>query len=100
MDNLEIPVRTGRVVIDLKRCAGCTTFACVKACSLFGTGIFRVKSDRPCLVFEPEEARRRCNECLGCERFCEEYGRGALHIQLDMFGLNAREEETSGDSDR
>jgi dissimilatory sulfite reductase (desulfoviridin) alpha/beta subunit len=96
MDRLEIPVRTGRVTIDLEGCKGCTTLACVKACALFGTGLFRVEHGRPALVFDKDEAKRRCNECLGCERFCQACGQGALHIELDMFGLQAREEESGG----
>lgn len=96
MDKIQFAARTARITIDPERCEGCTTFACVKACSLFGTGIFRVEGNRPDLVFDLDEARRRCNECLGCERFCQMFGQGGLQIEVDTFGLEGTRKERSG----
>jgi len=96
MNRLEFPVKTGKITINLDSCDSCLTLACVKACSLFGTGIYRAESSRPALVFSLEETARRCNECLGCEQFCLQYGNGAVRIELDMFGLNSLREEHDG----
>jgi len=79
--------RTGRVSIDSAKCAGCPTFACVKACSLYGSGILRVEGGRPALSIPLEETRRRCLECLACEVGCWLQGRQAVTISLPMAGL-------------
>ena len=87
MSSVEFPFRTGKVTIDLRKCEDCRTFACVKACSLFGTSILRMAEGKPSLIPTCDEARRRCNECLACERFCKEYGAGGLEIDLPIPGL-------------
>jgi hypothetical protein len=87
MAGLEFEFRTGRVVIDYDRCKHCTSYACVKADSIFGTSILRIQDGKPALVTSPEEAKRRCNECLGCEIYCQSYGKKGIKIVLETFGL-------------
>jgi len=79
--------RTGRVSIDQGKCDGCTTFACVKACSLYGSGILRVEGGKPVLAIPREETKRRCIECLACEIDCYFQGKQAITISLPIAGL-------------
>lgn len=87
--------RTGRVSIDHGKCDGCTSFACVKACSLYGSGILRVEGSKPVLPvladrpggIPPEETTRRCTECLACEIDCYFQGQQAITITLPIAGL-------------
>ena len=83
----EFPFRTGKVTIDYEKCHDCASYACVKACSLFGSSLFKVEDGIPVLVFSPGEAERRCVEDLTCELYCQDQGNKALKIILDMFGL-------------
>jgi hypothetical protein len=87
MAKYEFEFRTGKVMIDYVRCRACTTYACVKADSIFGTGILRIQGGKPVLVTSPEEAKRRCNECLGCEIYCQLYGNKGCKIELEKFGF-------------
>ena len=82
------PFRTGKTVIDYEKCKDCESYACVKACSLFGTNLFRVEDGKPVLIPSQEEAGRRCSEDLSCELYCQAYGNKGLKIVLDMFGLD------------
>ena len=79
--------RTGKVIIDYERCEECHNYACVKADSIFGVGLLRIQEGKPLLVTSPEEAKRRCNECLGCELYCQSYGNKGCRIELDTFGI-------------
>ena len=81
------PFQTGEIVINYEKCQGCESYACVKACSLFGRSLFRIQDNKPALVTSPEEAQRLCIECLACELYCKNYGNKGLEIFLDMFGL-------------
>jgi len=74
--------RTGKVCIDHGKCASCSSYACVKACSLYGRGILRVEAGKPILTVEPEEAKRLCIECLACELSCLFDGRAAIKLML------------------
>jgi hypothetical protein len=87
MAGFEFEFRTGKVIIDYDQCKNCTSYACVKADSIFGTNILSIQNGRPALVTTTEEAKRRCNECLGCEIYCQSYGNKGIKIVLDMFGL-------------
>ena len=78
----EFEFRTGKVSIDYGKCDGCTSFACVKACSLYGRNILRVQGGKPVLSVSHEEARRLCIECLACEQECYSKGQQALTIVL------------------
>jgi len=80
----EYAFRTGRVLVDEKRCDGCTSFACVKACSLYGGYLFRVREGRMALGIPPDTVARKCNECLACEFECRRRGEGALRVELPM----------------
>lgn len=84
----EFEFRTGRVSIDHSECARCTTYACVKACSLYGSGILRVQGGRPMLGIPSHEAKRLCIECLACEHDCLHKGRKAVTITLPIPGLD------------
>lgn len=89
--------RTGEVVIDHEKCAKCSNYACIKADSLFGTGLLRIHNGRPVLASSSSDAMRLCNECLACELYCSSYGNGGLKIKLDMFGLDEyRQRSTAG----
>ncbi len=90
----EFPFRTGKVVIDYAKCQSCENYACVKACSLFGTNLFRIQDDRPVLIMSLEETKRRCIEDLTCELYCQAYGNKGLKIVLDMFGLEEYRHKT------
>ncbi|RLG50888.1 MAG: hypothetical protein DRN96_06620 [Thermoproteota archaeon] len=81
---LEFEFRTGRVRIDLAKCKECSTLACVKACSLYGRGILRVKGGLPALAVPEDEARRLCIECLACEVQCHLHGNHGASIELPM----------------
>jgi NAD-dependent dihydropyrimidine dehydrogenase PreA subunit len=85
MANYEFPFATGRVSIDYEKCKDCENYACVKACSLFGRSILRIENGKPVLI--SENANRQCIEDLGCELYCQAYGKRGLEIFLDMFGL-------------
>ena len=77
--------RTGKVTIDHEKCAKCTNYACIKADSLFGTGVLRIQNGKPVLATSLEDAQRICNECLACEIYCKFYAREALQINLDKL---------------
>ena len=82
----EFPFTTGRVTIDYDKCKNCKSYACVKACSLFGRAILRVEDGRP--VLTSDDANKRCIEDLACELYCQAYGNRGLQISLDTFGLD------------
>jgi succinyl-CoA synthetase beta subunit len=74
--------RTGRVLVDRPRCAGCASLACVKACSLYGGYLYRVRDGVMVSAVDEENWPRRCTECLACEHECRLRGQGALTIEL------------------
>ncbi len=94
----EFETRTGRIAIDLEQCRGCKSFACIKACSLYGSGILRLERGRPALAVEPDEAKRRCLECLACELDCRLQALQALSISLPIEGLETYRRAAYGDS--
>jgi hypothetical protein len=79
--------RTGEVLIDQSACAECETHACLKADRLFGTSVLRLQNGKPTLALSAEDAVRVCNECLGCEIYCQMYGNKGLVIRLDGIGI-------------
>lgn len=83
----EFEFRTGKVIIDQDKCKNCDTYACVKACSLYGRGILRIQAGEPVLGVNLDEAKRLCTECLACEQNCKFEGKGALKIMLPILGL-------------
>lgn len=85
------PFRTGCVTIDEAKCRGCRSFACVKACSLFGAALFRIGDGVPELVGSTEESGKRCIEDLACELYCRSWGNGALSIALDPLACDEKE---------
>ena len=86
MSIYEFTFTTGKVVIDYDKCKDCESYACVKACSLFGRAILRVTNGKPALI--SGDAAKRCIEDLACDLSCQTYGKQGLEINLDMFGLN------------
>lgn len=90
----EFEFRTGKVIIDHAKCEGCDSYACVKACSLYGRAVLSVRGGKPVLAVEPEEAKRLCIECLACEEACRLEGKGALRIALPLPGLEEYLPET------
>ena len=91
METYEFSFTTGKITIDYEKCKECKSYACVKACSLFGRSILRIEDSKP--VLTSEDANKRCIEDLGCELYCQAYGNKGLRITLDMFGLEKYREE-------
>ena len=83
----EFSFATGKVNIDYEKCRDCESYACVKACSLFGRAILRVEDGKPVLV--SENSNKRCIEDLTCELYCQTYGNRGLKMVLDTFGIEA-----------
>lgn len=83
---MEFETRTGKVIVDDSKCPNCTTFACVKACSLYNGALYRVnlKKHKPELAFNKDDLKRRCTECLACEQECFLRGLKAITILLPM----------------
>jgi len=80
----EFEFRTGKVTIDHDKCKECKSYACVKACSLYGRAILRISEGKPVLSVSPEEAKRLCIECLACELQCKFKGKEGLKLGLPM----------------
>jgi Fe-S-cluster-containing dehydrogenase component len=75
----EFEIRTGKVKIDHTLCETCNEYGCVKACSLYGRNILRIRNGKPVTFLPPEEIKRRDNECLACEFHCPY---NAINIEL------------------
>ena len=91
METYEFSFATGKITIDYEKCKKCESYACVKACSLFGRSILRIEDGKP--VLTSEDANKRCIEDLSCELYCQAYGNKGLRITLDMFGLEKYRKE-------
>lgn len=76
--------RTGSVLIDEKQCRGCKSLACVKACSLYGGYLYRVRGGKAVLGIPRDDVPRACTECLACEYECRMRGQRSLNIALPM----------------
>lgn len=94
----EFEFRTGKVSFDHDKCTDCTTYACVKACSLYGSGILRVQEGKPVLAAAADEAKRLCIECLACEHDCHFQGQKAIIIVLPIPGLDDLRSRWRGDT--
>jgi len=81
----EFPFITGTISIDYQKCKDCQSYACIKACSLFGRSVLRLEDNKP-VPIDPK-AIERCIEDLSCELYCQAYGNKGLNITLNMFGL-------------
>lgn len=84
---LEFEVLSGGTVrIDLEKCAGCRSKACVRVCNLpHMGGVLGLRDEVPALKSTPEEVRRgACTECLSCELICQLEGEGAITIVLPL----------------
>jgi len=83
---MEFESRTGKVIIDDSKCSGCETYACVKACSLYGAHLFRInlREKKPEFLYSAEDLKRLCTECLACEQECFLRGLKAVKIELPM----------------
>ncbi|MBO8183568.1 MAG: hypothetical protein H0Z28_12410 [Archaeoglobus sp.] len=81
MSEIRFKTRTGEIIIDINKCKSCATFACVKACSLYGRSLYSIRDGKITLV-DPENAERLCIEDLACEQDCQMYGNGAIVINL------------------
>jgi len=87
MENkISFTLRTGELIIDLDKCVGCEAYECVKACSLYGRHLFRIElgSWGPIPIYDKDEFRRRCIECIACEIMCPNQAiRLILTIEVD-----------------
>lgn len=83
---MEFASRTGRVIIEDSKCPDCDTYACVKACSLYGRFLYRInlKEGKPEFAYNKEDLKRLCIECLACEQECYLRGLNAITILLPM----------------
>lgn len=88
---LEFDTRTGKIKIETSKCADCDTYACLKACSLYGREILKLEGGKPALRYSPEETKRRDNECLSCEEACRKDGENAITIIMPIKGLEEEE---------
>jgi len=88
MTRLEFAFRTGKITIDYTKCAECKTYACVDACKVYGTTLYKLEQSKPVLIYSLDETQRRCIEDLSCELDCHSLGNKGLVIHLDMFGLD------------
>jgi hypothetical protein len=43
----EFAFATGKVTINHEKCKECKSYACIKACSLFGRAILRIENGKP-----------------------------------------------------
>jgi hypothetical protein len=79
-DVLTFDVRTGKITIDYSRCE-----PVIKSTPNPSCGFACVKADlaNP----DPEEIKRLCNECLGCEYDCTLYGTDCIRIELPFPGI-------------
>ncbi len=79
----------GTITIDLERCGGCVSKACIQVCQVQGGPLqLDLQYGIPGLGFSPVEIEKgKCNECLGCELECDLSGRQALHINLPVAGF-------------
>ncbi len=65
-----IITRTLKIEIDHDKCKVCESYECVKACSIYGRNILRIKNGLPVTFLPPEDVKKRDNECLACEIYC------------------------------
>lgn len=84
---LKFKTKTGEIEIDTEKCEECNTYACVKACSLYGRDILKIEGGAPALRYNREETKRRDNECLSCEEACRLDGCNAITIKMPVKGL-------------
>ena len=86
---MEFETRTGKVIIDDGKCHECNAYACVKACSLYGSALYRIdlKEHKPELAYNEDDLKRLCTECLACEQECFLKGLNAITILLPMPDL-------------
>ena len=79
----------GKVVIDLDRCIGCESKACIQVCQIQG-GPLQLDAALGTPVLNSSKAeieKGKCIECLGCELECELSGMEALHFSLPIAGF-------------
>ena len=85
---MEFSEKTIKIIIDEEKCKGCTTHACVDACSKYSRGILVLKDGKPGVVDSPEELARKGTECLACEYECWFRGNSAITIEAPIDGLD------------
>ena len=85
---MEFSEKTIKIIIDEEKCKGCTTHACVDACSKYSRGILVLKDGKPGVVDSPEELARKGTECLACEYECWFRGNSAITIEAPINGLD------------
>jgi len=85
---MEFSEKTIKIIIDEEKCKGCTTHACVDACSKYSRGILVLKDGKPGVEESPEELARKGTECLACEYECWFRGNSAITIEAPIDGLD------------
>ena len=85
---MEFSEKTIKIIIDEEKCKGCTTHACVDACSKYSRGILVLKDGKPGVADSPEELARKGTECLACEYECWFRGNSAITIEAPIDGLD------------
>ncbi len=83
-DEIKLHTRTGSLELSLSPCKQCDTYACVKSCSLHGSGILRLQNSLSALKYSVVEASSHCVECLACELACHLEGLDAIVISLPI----------------
>lgn len=88
---LDFEIMTGRIIIDLGKCIGCKTKACVEACA---AKIFKTEGQEVTLNMTREAIKKGgCTETIACELECQLRGNGALKIVFPMPELDQYIEE-------
>ncbi len=86
---MEFDERSIKVHIDISKCPGCTTKACVEACKKFSRAILQLKDGIPSVSsLRPDEVVKRGTECLACEFACRQRGKQAITIDIPIRGLD------------
>lgn len=96
VEKLEFEARRIKIAIDYSRCEPATknisnpscSFACVKACRLYGRNVLKIEGNKPVLtITNAAEIERLDNECLACEYECAMHGTGCISIDVPLAGI-------------
>lgn len=89
MKPLVIEEKSITIRIDAEKCGDCKTKACIGACRTYGRGMLALADGVPSVAhLSQEEVLRLGSECLACEFACQFDGKGAIHIDIPIKGLD------------
>lgn len=86
---MEFEEGTIKVIIDVTKCPGCASKACVEACKVYDRALLQLNDGIPSVShLSPAEVKRRGTECLACEYACWQRGNNAIRIEIPIKGLD------------